>query len=112
MGSGSLQGKTYKNILCSETRLILSAQPILLKPSPTVSEHDVTDPDTGHSYIALRYEGSPYQLQVSTPNPGHEVDAVSIVPMSNVSSVHFVPYFFRGNRGGKGQMRVGLRRKK
>lgn len=25
-------------------------------------------------------------------------------------SLHFVPYYFRANRGGKGQMRVGLPR--
>jgi len=36
--------------------------------------------------------------------------AYSLHLEKEVESVTFVPFYFRANRGGKGQMRVGLRR--
>ena len=101
MGVGSLQGKTCQNHSVFGNSANSFDTVNTLKPVPTISEDKVTDSNTGDSYIILRYEGTPYQLQVSTPNTGHEVNVVSILPMSNVPSVHFVPYFFRANYGGK-----------
>ncbi|KAB8297306.1 hypothetical protein EYC80_002660 [Monilinia laxa] len=42
------------------------------------------------------------------PDLGHNVDGFSEV---DIEELHFIPYALRDNRGGKGHMRVGLRRR-
>jgi hypothetical protein len=71
-----------------------------------------TDPETSEKYIALtlsgagllidlkRCQGRP-GLQYSNEIPNIENDAVEIL--------NFIPYYFRANRNGNGQMRVGIR---
>lgn len=49
-------------------------------------------------------------LQPTTHQPLPEASSTEVA--SDVGkALKFVPYYFRANRGGKGHMRVGLRRK-
>jgi hypothetical protein len=41
--------------------------------------------------------------------PGQPLSAVESLQRGQVDVLRFIPYYFRANRGGKGQMRVGLR---
>jgi hypothetical protein len=79
-----------------------------------ITEELVDDSQTGETYIAL--SGGNAELLNKEwfderapaiplgPGTGHQ-NGPSLGPLK------FIPYYFRGNRGGKGHMRVGLRMK-
>ncbi|KAF2460840.1 hypothetical protein BDY21DRAFT_333571 [Lineolata rhizophorae] len=82
---------------------------LLFDPSSTISEKAVKDETTGETIIALTAHGPLSFLQVNgVATPSLPARAVSSDTDSR-SHLHFVPYYFRANRGGRGQMRVGLR---
>ena len=68
------------------------------------------DESTGEIYVALTADAPPSFLVTEIPNPAVRVEGVNAVQRDVVEALTFVPYFFRANRGGTGQMRVGLRR--
>lgn len=81
-------------------------------PSSPISGSTKTDAETGETYIMLTASG---------PFPFLDVNDLSLSPgvISNVTGqkkanfvdeLYFIPYYYRANRGGKGHMRVGLRK--
>ncbi|KAF4551455.1 Hypothetical protein D9617_13g099550 [Elsinoe fawcettii] len=84
-----------------------------------VEEERIFEKQTGEDIIVLRAKGGSEFLHLpkTASGPGHEVvvgkkEALNgAVPNGNaVESLTFVPFYFRGNRDGKGQMRVGIGR--
>jgi hypothetical protein len=83
----------------------------------TVTQHNaVNDKATGDTYVPLELKDGAYV----TAKVGSHHDTLPFSDaklhlngedrLEPLPSLHFVPYYFRANRGGKGHMRVGLRR--
>ncbi|KAH6996724.1 hypothetical protein BKA56DRAFT_666915 [Ilyonectria sp. MPI-CAGE-AT-0026] len=72
-----------------------------LKADSPVSEQKCTDEQTGEEYVALQSVGwnRPEMSGASSAAGEAAGEARELV---------FIPYYFRANRGGEGQMRVGL----
>ncbi|KIX96206.1 uncharacterized protein Z520_07984 [Fonsecaea multimorphosa CBS 102226] len=88
---------------------------VQLDPACAVHEELVTDKTTGDTYVALTVAKGASLLRTENihARPGVEVSALDNVARSEdgvIDELKFVPYFFRANRGGRGQARVGLRR--
>lgn len=87
---------------------------IYLDYEGTWDEQEVTESTTGEKYVALTLKNGARRLDVTKITPGPMTDAKEL--QSNleasepISKLAFVPYYFRANRGGKGHMRVGLKR--
>lgn len=70
---------------------------------------------TGDTFVPLELkEGA--CVMANTQNSHHNLPFSNATPLlaaesklRALSSLRFVPYYFRANRGGKGHMRVGLR---
>lgn len=80
-----------------------------------ITEKMTEDEITGERYVALNVKGGISFLDVSEPSkPGVAGTAITADAGDGVArgvrQLNFVPYYFRANRGGGGQMRVGLRR--
>ncbi|CAI6093754.1 unnamed protein product [Clonostachys chloroleuca] len=71
---------------------------ITITTDSRITEERKEDTETGESYIALHSNG----WTRSVPNCGGGARS------SVDRDLTFVPYYFRSNRGGRGQMRVGL----
>jgi DUF1680 family protein len=87
---------------------------LLFKPSAaTISESQRTDKETGETYIALSASGAACSfLDVRTQGgPGLPIANIGAGDENSVGELHFVPFYYRANRGGRGQMRVGLRKR-
>lgn len=80
----------------------------------TWDEQKVTDSITGDKYVALTLNDGARQLNIANITGGPLIDAKELQSHLEASEpirkLHFVPYYFRANRGGKGHMRVGLKR--
>mgnify|MGYP000922287070 CR=1 FL=1 len=74
---------------------------VFLRTDSKVVEKMVTDEKTGEEYVAL--QSKCWKQSIST-HASLKVDGDSATPQDLI----FGPYYFRANRGGKGQMRVGL----
>ena len=85
-----------------------------LDPDAAVQEALVTDPATKEEYVALSVHRGASILSTDRlrANPG--VGWAELKKMAAEAEVldelHFVPYYFRSNRGGRGQSRTGIRR--
>lgn len=79
----------------------------------TVTEHGTTDKATGDSFVSLTLKNGARKLNQSALNANPELshsDLKSAIQKSEVvPELHFVPYYFRANRG-RGHMRVGLKK--
>jgi DUF1680 family protein len=67
------------------------------------------DSDIGEPYMTLVARGGASFLNLEGEN-GPQVNVV-LTEKGVIKELNFVPYCLRDNRGGKGHMRVGLRRK-
>ncbi|WAO83287.1 Hypothetical protein NCS54_00047200 [Fusarium falciforme] len=74
---------------------------VFLRADSKVVEKMVTDEKTGEEYVALQSKCWKQSISI---HASLKVDGDSATPQDLI----FVPYYFRANRGGKGQMRVGL----
>lgn len=76
----------------------------------------MTDPDTKDEFISLTVEKGgaavfdPRKTRASPDIVVQGLDKTLIDDATVVEELKFVPYYFRANRGGRGQMRVGVRR--
>ena len=75
----------------------------------------VKNQETGDTYVALTAKNGASILNTDAVHtaPGVEVGELDEVVQKHgrvVEELNFVPYYFLAKRGGKGQMRVGLRR--
>jgi hypothetical protein len=81
-----------------------------------VAEARETDKDTGETYIALTVDGAACSfLQIDREcgrdGSGVKVTSVRAGDEGSVQELKFVPFYYRGNRKGRGMMRVGLRKR-
>ncbi|USW49012.1 hypothetical protein Slin15195_G023310 [Septoria linicola] len=80
----------------------------------TWDEREVADESTGDKYIALTLQNGARRLNTTRINSAPLIDAKelqsSLESSNAIAKLNFVPYYFRANRGGKGHMRVGLKR--
>ncbi|KIX01397.1 uncharacterized protein Z518_09123 [Rhinocladiella mackenziei CBS 650.93] len=89
---------------------------VQLDPHCQVVEKTVTDPKTGDTYVSLTVING--GASVMKPQDVHASPSVEVTGLDEklqrdvrtIEELNFVPYYFRANRGGSGQMRVGLRR--
>ena len=68
------------------------------------------DRDLGDSYIALTVTRGCSILEPDTFEESPFLRDNGLDRGKPLQNVNFVPYYFRANRGGKGHMRVGLKR--
>lgn len=92
-------------------------QTTLVDPKYQPHERLVEDgKTTGDSFVALDlHSGATNLARKGMPDPvGPSVDDFALQREIGKSEpldlLHFVPYYFRANRKGKGHMRVGLRK--
>lgn len=84
---------------------------LVFDPAGIISEEAASDIDLGQSYIALTAHNAASLLDVNAHvGPFTSVDQRTEKKL-DINQLHFVPYCLRDNRGGKGHMRVGIRRK-
>lgn len=74
---------------------------VAIRVGSPITEEKRHDEKTGEDYIALRTTG--WALAPPTRRTGSSLDDVA-----TERELVFIPYYFRSNRGGNGQMRVGL----
>lgn len=91
------------------------SQTISLNPQCNIYEHSVADQTTGDQFVSLTItEGIstvPIERVGSMPWMDVEKDSSGSKPNgANAKDLKLIPYYFRANRGGRGQMRVGMKR--
>lgn len=89
-------------------------QSIELDPSCNISEHHRQDSALGETFIGLRVENgaSVVNLRQFNDGPIYDLQPISGSGCNEDQKVlNLVPYYFRANRGGKGHMRVGFKRR-
>ncbi|KAH6681843.1 hypothetical protein B0J14DRAFT_224407 [Halenospora varia] len=85
---------------------------LTIDPACEVSETRASIPDIGEPYVGLAAHRATSHLAVNDyPAPHVPLGAV-IQQRPRIDKLHFIPYALRDNRGGKGHMRVGIRRKR
>jgi hypothetical protein len=77
-----------------------------------IRESVVTDSSTDETYVALTAIRAGYCLDIKSYSARPEVPAGQWKSDDkNPKDLHFIPFYYRANRGGSGHMRVGIRRK-
>lgn len=69
----------------------------------------VTDPKTQERYIGITAVKGSVELELSARNSLDLLNSGLQNYTKDLQDLIFIPYYLRGNRGGKGMMRVGLR---
>lgn len=86
---------------------------LVLDPANVIDETTITGEAMGEPYVALTVNTNPSTLHVETALGPHVPLGTLEQEASEVADkLHFIPYALRDNRGGKGHMRVGIRRKR
>jgi uncharacterized protein len=85
---------------------------LCLETDGRISENPVAAPEMAEPCVGLTVHNAASFLEVdhdtaSVVSPR----SVTHVERPDVEELHFIPYALRDNRGGRGQMRVGIRRK-
>ncbi|KAK5698336.1 hypothetical protein LTR17_023743 [Elasticomyces elasticus] len=83
---------------------------------PLVEQHISAEEVTGDSYVRLELKNGATNVKSVAQDKTRSapfVDALEFLDSERkhepLRSLNFIPYYFRANRGGTGQMRVGLR---
>lgn len=85
---------------------------LLLNPSGEITETVISDSKIGEPCIALTVHNAASFLVVGESlGPHISVGKAPLKEKPDVGQLNFIPYCLRDNRGGKGHMRVGIRRK-
>jgi DUF1680 family protein len=84
----------------------------VVSQTSVIREERRTSEISGEPYVALHTNGSSRSLNKWEEKPkGHTPGTSWEDDTSGIArSLCFVPYYYRANRGGRGQMRVGLLR--
>ncbi|KXT05810.1 hypothetical protein AC578_1097 [Pseudocercospora eumusae] len=86
---------------------------IVINPQNSFEERRIADEQTGDEYVGITLQNGarnmPCIASASAPMLDAEQLKASLEHAPPVSALHFIPYYFRSNRGGKGHMRVGLK---
>jgi hypothetical protein len=86
----------------------------VFNPKSEIVKKWTTDDSTGESYFSLTAKGAGNFLDATNHSilSPSSVDGKDMhMPATNVD-LNFIPFYYRANRGGTGQMRVGLRKLK
>ena len=88
---------------------------IQLDPHCKIEESTVTDKETNDTYVALKVSKGASLMDVNALRASPDVAVEELNKATGadakiIDELKFVPYYFRANRGGRGQMRVGLKR--
>lgn len=88
---------------------------VQLDPACAVQEKIMTHETTGDTYVALTVAKGASILNAGSikAQPGVDLNPVDEGAQSQdnvLDELNFIPFYFRANRGGRGQARVGLRR--
>ena len=85
---------------------------LVLDPAGTIEETPVSTDQIEEPYVALKLHNGARFLGVDRKLAPHvALGSVTLEERRGVENLHFIPYALRDNRGGKGHMRVGIRRK-
>jgi DUF1680 family protein len=87
---------------------------LLLNPAGKITEAVISDSKLGESCTTLTAHNATSFLESDNyraPHMSLEVAQKTQQKYPDVQQLHFIPYCLRDNRGGKGHMRVGIRRK-
>lgn len=88
--------------------MLTHIQSLVLDPECDISETDI---DAAEPYKALTVRDGATLLRVPEPSGPCVAHNEQTFAKVDIQKLHFIPYALRDNRGGKGHMRVGLRRK-
>lgn len=87
-----------------------------MDPSASLKERQISSEKvTGDDFVALELQSGAADTSVAEAPPTESPFCDALATRASerdvkpLSSLIFVPYYFRANRGGKGHMRVGLR---
>ncbi|KAK3679576.1 hypothetical protein LTR37_021402 [Vermiconidia calcicola] len=83
---------------------------VQLDPRCKIEERSIDDDASGDSFVGLTVSDGASAIDLQKLQASPAVDAQASQHATPIKELQFVPYYFRANRGGKGQMRVGLRR--
>ncbi|QIW96336.1 hypothetical protein AMS68_001854 [Peltaster fructicola] len=84
-----------------------------VNPSASLLEQEVADKASGDIYTGISLQDGAHIAHARVPaGPFEEITQqdAALGKAKILPSLHFVPYYFRANRQGRGHMRVGLRR--
>lgn len=84
---------------------------LVLDPAAKVTEEASSDIDIGQQYISLVAHSAASFLNADVQSAPFSSIGQTLLKKSPVERLNFIPYCLRDNRGGKGHMRVGIRRK-
>jgi DUF1680 family protein len=86
---------------------------LCLDPTGVVTEDMITEAEVGEPYVGLTITNAASFLEVGDKLAPHvPLGSITHIEQTDVGQLHFIPYALRDNRGGKGHMRVGIRRKR
>jgi uncharacterized protein len=85
---------------------------VTISPNARLEQKVAFDGILGEEYMVItapgvKIESAKYD-RMTGAFPGFNVDQLNSLNQENVQ-VTFVPYYYRGNRGGRGHMRVGFK---
>lgn len=84
---------------------------LVLDPTGLITVEESSDVDIGQSYVSMTAHNAASFLDLDTRFALHSPVGQNAMEGSAIERLHFIPYCLRDNRGGKGHMRVGIRRK-
>lgn len=92
---------------------LIMRQMLALDKNCDISENFISDDESSDRFVGLTITKGAYNmdtqsLQGSPTNDARVVQSTTKRSRA-VDELHLIPYYFRGNRGGRGQMRVGLK---
>ena len=86
---------------------------LVLDPAAAVEEKKGAADEVGEPYIGLIVRNAASFTDVDKTHAPHmNLKSATTGKASGADELHFIPYALRDNRGGKGHMRVGIRRKR
>lgn len=86
---------------------------LVIDPTNAINETVVSGEVMGEPYVGLTIDTYPNILRVDTTlSPRFPLNSLKQEESKAANQLHFIPYALRDNRGGKGHMRVGIRRKR
>ena len=84
----------------------------MLDPAGTINEIPASIPGAEEPYIGLTaLNAASFVKTDGGQSPHQPPEYITSESTEEVKELHFIPYALRDNRGGRGQMRVGIRRK-
>ena len=85
-------------------------QTVQLNPHCEIEERTIEDHNTGDTFVGLSVQNGASTVELPKTQTAPFVELAESNRPEAFNGLHFVPYYFRANREGRGQMRVGLRK--